>query len=103
MLLRLSRTVTSISTKATTTTTPSTTMLLLLVLASWSRLLDGFSDPADSPPGGLLGVPCGWGGKGSSGMFCLAKAVHFNGGDAGVDHRCAPGSDSMVGLSAISD
>ena len=33
----------------------------------------------------------------------LAKATHFNGGDAGVDHHCAPGSDSMVGFSAISD
>ena len=43
------------------------------------------------------------GGKGSSGTSCLAKATHFNGGDAGIDHHCAPGSDSMVGFSAISD
>ena len=32
-------------------------MLLLLVLPSWSKLLDGFPDPA-CPLGGLLGVPC---------------------------------------------
>ena len=81
---------------------------------AWSRLLDGASGSQDlRKPAAAPGVPGAgafgavlsfWlGGKGSRGTFCLAKATHFNGGDAGVDHHCAPGSDSMVGFSAISD
>ena len=92
-------------------------MLLLQVQPSpyaWSKLLDECSGSRDLrlgpgvPVAGTFGAVLSFwftskADKGSRDTFCLTKATHFNGGDAGVDHHCAPGSDSMVGHAAISN